>query len=318
MKRPEGFDRPKDGERATTRDTAPRGHKPPRAKAGSSSAASTSAASGRAYERADGAGAQGPELDDLAARGRLRRASRNRRRYEHSEVRRFTRRSRRRRITWAVAIAIVATMLALVAIAVYSPLLALKKIEIDGASRVDPASIRSAVDGQLETPLALIDFERITDELSAFPLIRSYVTEVIPPDTLRIHVVEREAIGSIVAGSGFTLIDPAGVVIERSATRPPGWPLIDVSGADSRSAAFDAAVEVMLALPDSVRGGLDTVTASTRDDVRLTLAGGGAEIIWGSASDSDYKARVLAAALAQNYPNVTEYNVSAPGQLTYR
>lgn len=233
-------------------------------------------------------------------------------------MRRFTRRSRRRRVAWAVTLGIGSTMLALLAVAVYSPLLALRTIQIDGTSRLNPDDLYAAVDGQLETPLALIDFDRITEELGDFPLVRSYVTETVPPHTLIIHIVEREPVGSLPAGSGFDVVDPAGVVIEKSQARMPGVPLIDIGGEGSDSAAFDAAVEVLVALPEPVLVQLDTIVASTRDDVRLTLAGGGAEIIWGSADDSAIKARILAAALAQNYPDVVEYNVSAPGQLTYR
>lgn len=250
------------------------------------------------------------------ARRSVRAAARKRRRYERGEVRRFTRRTRRRRITVGVVVGLVATMLAMVAVAVYSPLLALKTIRIEGTSRVAPDDIHAAIDDQLDTPLALVDMGRLERELGNFPLIRSYVTETVPPNTLVIHVVEREPIGTVAAGSEFDLVDPAGIVIERSGARPEGVPLIDV--ADSEGPAFEAAVEVLIALPDSVLGQLDTITARTRDDVRLTLVGGGASILWGSADDSATKARALAIALAQNYPGVTEYNVSAPGQLTYR
>ena len=250
------------------------------------------------------------------ARKSVRSAARKRRGYERGEVRRFTRRSRRRRITVGVVAGLVATMLAMVAVAVYSPLLALETIRIEGTSRVDPDDIHAAIDDQLDTPLALVDMGRLERELGNFPLIRSYVTETVPPNTLVIHIVEREPIGAVAAGSGFDLVDPAGIVIERSGARPDGVPLIDVGGSEGQ--AFDAAVEVLIALPDTVLAQLDSITARTRDDVRLTLVGGGASIIWGSADDSATKARALAVALAQNYPGVTEYNVSAPGQLTYQ
>lgn len=332
MKRPEGFD-PEHGTGSKPASSKPVGSRttrtvreqarPTRPKSPPTSAQSTRATSTKnppAKPTTKPATTPGstPEPSDRDARRELRRAARDRRRYERSEVRRFTRHSRRRRVTWLVVLGIALTMGTLVAVAVYSPLLALKTIQIEGASRISPDDIHAAVDGQLDTPLALVDFDLITEELGDFPLIRSYVTEMVPPDTLVIHIVEREPIGSLAADSGFALVDPAGIVIERSEARLPGVPLIDIAGADTDSEAFDAAVEVILALPDSVLGQLDTVTASTRDNVRLTLAGGGAEIIWGSADDSDYKARLLAVALAQKYPNVSEYNVSAPGQLTYR
>ena len=343
MKRPEGFDRPPvvnppaepklrrrstvaapdvTPERPATRASAdtpatpatPAGPARPRPAAPRARATPASSA-GPAPETADDPAAAG---SDRASRRAVRRAARQSRRFEKSEVRRFTRRSRRRRVAWAVTLCIIVTMATLVAVAVYSPLLALKTIQIDGTSRLNADNLHAAVDGQLDTPLALIDFDRITEELGDFPLVRSYVTETVPPNTLIIHIVEREPVGSLATGSGFDLVDPAGVVVERSQARIPGVPLIDIGGAGSDSAAFDAAVEVLVALPEPVLVQLDTIVAGTRDDVKLTLAGGGATIIWGSADDSAIKARILAAALAQNYPNVLEYNVSAPGQLTYR
>jgi len=348
MKRPEGFDRPSAGNddpKAARRWPSPRRRAAPAPTSGPANLdeappaptrrTTPQAATARARTpeaatpqaaapQAAGASAAGaPQQEeavpqDRAAHRHARRAARERRRFEKSEVRRFTRRSRRRKAALFAAAGTVVTMGTLVAVGVYSPLLALETIEIDGTSRLDPEALHAAVEGQLDTPLALLDFDRITGELEAFPLIRSYVTETIPPDTLVIHVVEREPVGWLADGSGFDLVDPAGVVIESSTERAAGVPLIDTSGGDSDSAAFDAAVEVLVALPDSVLAQLDIVSARTRDDVRLTLAGGGAAIVWGSADDSEIKARTLAAALAQDYPGVSEYNVSAPGQLTYR
>lgn len=233
-------------------------------------------------------------------------------------MRRFTRRSRRRRITWLISGFVVLTMLALVAVAVYSPLLALREIRVDGTSRLSAPDIIDAVDGQLDTPLALLDTNEMTRQLGEFPLIRSFVTESVPPDTLIIHISERQPIGSILTTGGYSLVDPAGVEIEKSVERIPGVPLIDTGGADASSDAFTGAIEVLVAMPDSVLSQLDTISARTRDDVAITLVGGGARIVWGSADDSEYKARVLQVALSKNFPGVTEYNVSAPGQFTYR
>ncbi len=312
MKRPEGFDRPQ----VVAPPPEPKPRRRTKAPAPEVIPESTPATEPGTIPRTPDAV---PAADsDRTSRRAVRRAARQRRRFEKSEVRRFTRRSRRRRVAWAVTLGIVVTMATLVAVAVYSPLLALTTIQIDGTSRLNPDDLHAAVDGQLDTPLALIDFDRITEELGDFPLVRSYVTETVPPHTLIIHIVEREPVGSLATGSGFDLVDPAGVVIEKSQARIPGVPLIDIGGEGSDSAAFDAAVEVLIALPQPVLVQLDTIVAGTRDDVELTLAGGGAKIIWGSADDSAIKARILAAALAQNYPNVVEYNVSAPGQLTYR
>ncbi len=135
------------------------------------------------------------------AEAELRAARRERKRAEKAELRRFTRRTRRRRIAWLTAGGLVVLLTGVLAIAVFSPLLALREIRIDGTSRLDPVALQAAVDGQLGTPLALLDDDRITRELGAFPLIRSYTTEVLPPGTLAIHIVERQPIGVVQSGA---------------------------------------------------------------------------------------------------------------------
>ncbi|MEX1077518.1 MAG: FtsQ-type POTRA domain-containing protein [Homoserinimonas sp.] len=251
------------------------------------------------------------QADDSAHQARA--AARERRRYERDEVRRFTRRSRHRRAAWITAAAVVVTLVGTVTIAVYSPLLALTEIEVTGTSNVDPEEVLDAVDGQLGTPLALVDADRLTRELAEFTLIRSYVTETVPPHTLIIHVTEREAIGSVPTASGFTVVDPAGVTISRADTRPEGIPTIELADAGVGSDVFGSVVEVLLALPDSVADRVDRVTAATNDDVTLVLAGAGQRVVWGSADDSNLKARVLAALMATQAENArVEYDVSAP------
>ena len=249
--------------------------------------------------------------DDSARQAR--RAARERRRYEREEVRRFTRRARHRRFAWITAASIVLALVGTVAIAVYSPLLALTKIEVTGTSSVDPNEVLAAVEGQIGTPLALVDSDRLTRELAEFTLIQSYVTETVPPHTLIIHVTERKPIGSVATAAGFTVVDPAGVTIAQSETRPEGIPTIELAGADIDSDVFDSVVEVLLALPESVGSRVDRVMAATKDDVTLVLSGAGQQVVWGSAEESDLKARVLAALMATQGENArVEYDVSAP------
>lgn len=248
-----------------------------------------------------------------------RKAARLRRRYERSEVRRFTRRSRHRRLAWLTAAGAVVVLCALVAVAVYSPLLALKTIKVEGASRVSAAEVRASLGDQLDTPLALVDFAAIKRDLAKFPLIRSYVTETVPPNTLIVHILERSPIGVLETPSGFVVVDAAGVTISHSIERPAKLPVIDSGSMKGDSTAFKAAVAVLLALPASVASRVDMVTARTNDDVTLVLDGVGQRVVWGSADRSAMKGRVLADLIAHQDPNtVVEYDVSAPNNAVVR
>ncbi|MET0806451.1 MAG: FtsQ-type POTRA domain-containing protein [Lacisediminihabitans sp.] len=244
----------------------------------------------------------------------VRKAAAVRRRFERSEVKRFTRRSRRRRITWLVVLLCFVAVGGLVTGAVYSPVLSLKTIEVTGTSRVDKAEVLKAVDGQLGTPLALVDFDAIKKDLSRFPLIRSYVTESVPPDTLIIRIAERAPIAVIETPTGFEIVDPAGVVIKKTDERPAGLPLITLptatTGAATSSMGFTSAVKVLLALPTELLAKVDSVTAQTLDNVTLVLSSG-PTVVWGSADESAKKARILAILIA-NEPQATRFDVSAP------
>jgi len=235
-------------------------------------------------------------------------------------VRRFTRRARERRIILAIVAGIIATMVGLVLLAVYSPLLALKTIEVSGTERIDPVAVESALAGQLGTPLALVDYSRITRELSAFPLIRSYVTETVPPDTVRVQIVERQPIGVVqTSPTVFQLVDPAGVTVQESEVAPAGVPLIDLAGGVTSGPAFRAVAGVLISLPDDLRAQVTSVSASTKDDVRFVLAGVGQSVVWGSAADSGRKAVLLAALIAvTDSGRAGEFDVSAPGNGIFR
>ncbi|TPX04133.1 FtsQ-type POTRA domain-containing protein [Schumannella luteola] len=253
------------------------------------------------------------------AKAEVRAAARARRREEKREIRRFTRRARHRRIVLISASSVVLAMIAIVVAAVFSPLLALKTITVDGTSRLDAAQLRDAVDGQMDTPLALLDTARIEKQLSGFSLIRSYSTTIVPPHTLQIHIVERVPVGVLQTADGFELVDPAGVTVEKSDARPQGVPLIQLAASDdAKSSAFRSMADVLLAMPEAQRAQVDSITARTRDDVTLTLIGGTQKVVWGGSDDSARKAQVLQALLGVNGGAPGIYDVSAPGSAVFR
>jgi cell division protein FtsQ len=222
----------------------------------------------------------GRDIDEASlARKRLRDASKARRIFEREEVRRFTAHLRRRRIIWASGLGIFVALLLFVAVGAFTPVMALQQITVAGASRVPVAQIQAALQGEIGKPLPLVSFGAIKEAVAAQPLIQSYSTESLPPHTLLIRIVERVPVGYFTSDGGFTLVDPAGVVIETSSQRIAGYPLFTVAG----------------------------------NSTVIVLADSGARVFWGGPENAALKSRVLAALIASApVGTVSEYDVSSP------
>lgn len=259
----------------------------------------------------------GADPSDVGLRD-IWRASRAHRRALRAEVRRFTVRQRRRRMLWLGIVGAVVLLVAGTVGAAYSPLFAVHRIEVVGATQLDAAAVSAALDGQIGTPLSLVDESAVKAALVQFPLVESYSLEARPPNDLVVRIVERMPVGVIESPAGFTVLDAAGVALTTSAEPPAGLPLLEVQGGP-RSDAFRAAGQVIRSLPDGIRAQVTAVTASTPDDVTLTLGGTNTQVVWGSAEDSAHKALVLERTMIGRPPaSVSLYDVSTPAAIVVR
>ncbi|QEW00288.1 FtsQ-type POTRA domain-containing protein [Microbacterium caowuchunii] len=246
------------------------------------------------------------------------RAGRARRRALRAEVRRFTVRQRRRRMVWlGVAVSLVLLTVATVG-AAYSPLFAVQRIQVVGNQQLGADEVAAALEGQVGTPLAAIDESAVKAALVQFPLVESYTLEARPPHDLIVRIVERTPIGVLSSASGYTLVDAAGVALATTPDAPEGHPLLDVTGGTG-SRAFEAAGTVMRALPPGLRGQVTAVTASTADDVTLTMGATNTRVVWGSAEESSLKALLLEKIMVTRPPDgVAVYDVSSSEAVVVR
>lgn len=205
------------------------------------------------------------------------------------------------------------------AVVAVSPLMSLTTVHVTGVDRLDAASVTAALYRHLGTPLALLDADQIEQDLAEFSIIRSYSTEIVPPHTVIVRIVERRPVGAVDSASGWHLVDEAGVVVETTQEQPEGIPIIQVSEVSAEAPAFRSVAAVLLSLPANLASRVELITASTRDDVRFTMVGTPHEVVWGSAEQSPRKARVLEAAIGATDQSVAwEYDLSAPENLVVR
>lgn len=245
-------------------------------------------------------------------------ASRARRRALRAESRRFTARTRRRRWYWLGSLGAVVLLIAGTFAAAYSPLFAVRDIRVVGAESVDAADIVDALSGEVGAPMPLVDHSAIRAALLEFPLIETYQVESHPPHELVVRIVERTPVGVLESDAGFTVVDAAGVTLSTTQKKPKGQPVIDVEGGTS-SDAFAAAGQVLRSLPGSLHKKVTEVTATSAEDVTLTLGGTNTSIIWGNAKDSAAKALALGKVMKVQTPDETSvYDVSSPTVVVVR
>ena len=198
----------------------------------------------------------------------------------------------------------------------YSPLFAVSQITVVGTDRLDPDAVEAALSDQLGTPLALVDSSAVKAALVGFPLVESYSIEARPPQELVVRIIERTPVGVVSTRAGFSLVDAAGVVLATTADAPDGFPVIEATGG-AGSRAFRAVGAVYRSLPEELRAQVTAMSATTPDDVTLTLDG--TDVVWGSSEDPVEKARVLSAAMSAQPPSeVDEYDISSPDAVVVR
>lgn len=247
---------------------------------------------------------------------KLREARKQRKRVERAEVKRFTAHARRRRRTILSVVGGVLGLALLACLLAYTPILSVRTIQVEGAERVSSDAVVADLSGQLGSPFPMVDESAIKAALVSYPLIESYAVEARPPSTLVIRLVERTPVGAIDTGDGFRIVDAAGVIIESATDRPGGYPLISVDGG-VKADGFAPAAAVLRALPDGLFARVDTVTATTKDDVRFTLADSETTVVWGSSEESALKAYTLEA-LMKAQPDFAEYDVTSPSVAVVR
>lgn len=229
------------------------------------------------------------------------------------EAKRFKQATKNRRIVIGTSLSAFGALLLLVLATVFTPLLAVEKIQVTGISRLKEKSIFNALTSQIGKPLPTISSSDISKSLESFPLVESFSIISLPPHTLRIQIAERQPIGVIqISGTNY-LYDPAGVRVG-IANGSENLPAISIQGSPEKSKQFQAAIDVLLALPSDLLQRVAEINAKSKDDVTLRLRGyAGQRIIWGDGSDSVLKSRVLDALIAnQKKSDRVTYDVSSP------
>lgn len=193
----------------------------------------------------------------------------------------------------------------------FSPLLALKSITIrNSGPKVSESAIQAVLDPFIGTPLPRLstsDMQRAVESLTA---VESVSVARSWPHSATVSVTGREAVAVEKLEDGqYQLLDAYGIALGVRSEIPEGVPVLDLSGPEHlREPQVDDVLTVLGALPGDVRERLTTAQVDADGLMSFTLENG-ARVVWGSATDTELKARVLEVLLSQE---AKVYDVSAP------
>lgn len=214
---------------------------------------------------------------------------------------------------WAVLGAIAVVVLLLMLAVLYSPLLALKTITVDGTKLASQDQIQGALAPLKGKPLPQIDQAQVQGLLGSMVQVESVSIEARPPATLLVHVVERIPVAVLKNGEQYVLVDPQGTQLGTVADPATAkLPLIDGGTAAIGQATFASMTAVLAALPEEVRAQMRSASATSPNAVELTLVDG-KKVVWGDSSQMALKAKVLQTLLKN--PPVAEPKKPAPAPI---
>ncbi|MET4096548.1 cell division protein FtsQ/DivIB [Arthrobacter sp. UYCu712] len=222
---------------------------------------------------------------------------------------------RRKRILLSTVGIITGVVAAIVLAAVYSPVLALRTVTVEGTKLLSAEQVQSALAPLQGRPLPQISDEDVNALLQPLVQVKAVATQARPPATLAVRITERVPVAMLKQGEAFQLVDADGVQLSTATdSTAVALPVIDAGDGAPVPELFHAVTAVLGALPADVLAKLSDASAKSADAVELKLVDG-QTVVWGNAGEKELKARVLAALLkvpADPKNPVKIYDVSVP------
>jgi cell division protein FtsQ len=194
--------------------------------------------------------------------------------------------------------------------------LVVRSVTVTGTRQLSVEQVISAADVSLGTPLMSVDAGAVTRRVEALNDVASATVTEDWPDHLVIAVTERvPAVAVRMAGGGYDLVDPTGVIVGNVRAKPASLPVFVTAlpgsalrGSPEVTAAAGVLGELQPWLAKQVAQVRAAAVPSGPDQVTLSLADG-KTVQWGSVGDAAQKNRELYILL----PGHADVDVSAPG-----
>ncbi len=193
----------------------------------------------------------------------------------------------------------------------FTPLMAIEQIRVVGAERVSVSEIQRSLAPLIARPLPTVSEQEIEQLLAGYPLIETFAMQAEPPHTLTVRIRERQPVVIMpFAGTNY-LYDPAGVRIGPATLEDP-YPFFLLTEDPTTSDRFDAAMDVLLALPIDMYSQVFAIEVSVRKTAEFRLRRDNVRVIWGGPDQALLKAEVLESLLATQERTDITIDVSSP------
>ncbi|MFC7373857.1 cell division protein FtsQ/DivIB [Brachybacterium sp. GCM10030267] len=190
------------------------------------------------------------------------------------------------------------------ATAVFLPSLQVREITIAGLGYVEEQQVREAVEGHTGDSVLLLPGSEIAEDVAGVPGVESAEVERAWPDGVHVTVTEATPVAQLTRTDGSTaVLDAQGQELPAAAAEGATLvPFVLDENSSDPEGATAAMSEVLAAMPETLRGSVQKVSASSDSDVTLELAledGGTKTVVWGDAADSELKVDVVQALVSQ-------------------
>ena len=200
----------------------------------------------------------------------------------------------RRRLRWFTVLGLAVASVIIVLLLLTSPLLSVRKVDVEGVVYANPELVASIVDGIDGEPILTVDLDAAENKLLMIPWVRQARVSMHLPSRVTIEVVERSPIAFFRSVDGFNrVIDRDGRVLDVIEGDPVDFtPIIgtgpNLSAGQNTEQPFLGAAELINALPSELRDRLLTVTVSPEGEVSLALTND-VEVLFGRPDDFQVK-----------------------------
>lgn len=222
----------------------------------------------------------------------------------------------RRKLVWRNRLLIFGAVVLIFVIAAvlwFSPLLALKKVSVEGSELVGHEQVSESVLSSHEgTPLPRVRPGTVEKEvLKEFPRAKKASVHYSGPRSLNIEITDREPVLAITTPGGFQLFDGEAVGLGTVDDAPGGVTVLEESGGAPNQETVAAVIRFMADLRPDLRSDLRSIKAKDENNIVGAIDTGEAKakVAFGDSTSASLKMRT---ALQLAADGRTDIDVSVP------